>query len=233
MTLTLLSLIVAQSPVRIESVIPNNFRSAEFTAVKTSGNQKELAKINEDFGMSYRFSRTKVTIKEPFMLRLEGKVEDTSAVFVTNGTRKMFKAPRSKLSIKDNTANSPGKRQTVLDFGLVVPSLFTELFDAKFVRTDRSGLAVFDLLYKAKYDYKQRHRVFMDTEKKVPVKREWYAQDGRLMATFFYSGFVQDGGLYFPTTYEVKNADNVVAGGIKYQGLKLNGSVSDSLFEIK
>ncbi len=235
--MSILSIAIAaacgQNQPKIIDYIPRNFRSAEFVARKVTGNQTELAKINDDFGMSYRFVQTKVTLKEPFKLRLEGKVEDTSMLFVTNGTRKMFKAPRSKLSIKEDTSRSPGKRQTVMDFGLLTASLFEDLFDAKFVRKDREGMLVFDLTYKPNFKDFTRHRIWIQPDSKSLVKREWYSQmDKRLMATFFYSGFKTIDGVSFPTNYQVKNADNVVAGAIRYESVKVNQPVDDSLFAI-
>lgn len=230
----LLALVVCgQGSAKILDYVPAGLRSAEFTAKKVLGNQRELSKINEDFGMSYRFVSTKVTLKEPFKLRLEGKVEDTSMLFITNGTKKMFKAPRSKISIKEDTSRAPGKRQTIMDFGLLAPSLFSDLFDANFVRKDREGFMVFDLTYKPSLKDGTRHRVWIQPDTKALVKREWYSQiDKRLMATFQYSAFKNIDGVNFPTRYEVRNADNVVAGSIRYESIRVNVPIEDSLFAI-
>lgn len=219
----------------ISEVIPTRFQTAQFVARKVSGNQTELRKINKDFGMSYRFNSTDVKIKEPFMLRLESQVEDTSILFIINGTTKIARAPRSKISVKDDVAKEPGKRQTVLDFGLVTPPLMRDLLDDTFIRVDReTGAYVFDLKYKPNLKDGTRHRVWMDPQKKVVLKREWYSQiDGRLQATFAYAGFVQQDGIWFPTKYEVRNADNKLAGAINYAGLKINAPLSDSLFSVK
>ncbi len=228
-----LSLLLGATP-NIQECIPHNFRSATFVAEKVKGIQSELVKINKDFGTAYRFAKTSVWLEEPFKLRLESAVEDTSFTFIMNGPIKVAKAPRSSLSVKENVAKKPGKRQTAFDFGLLTPALLSDLFDAKFVREDRAtGAYIFDLTYKPSLDDDTRNRVWLDPKRDVMLKREWYSQiDGRLMAIFTYSDFAQQGGIYFPTAYEVKNADNRVAGAIRYKNLKINPPIDDSYFKV-
>ncbi|MBS1705956.1 MAG: outer membrane lipoprotein-sorting protein [Armatimonadetes bacterium] len=228
-----LSMLLGAQPT-IQECIPNNFKSATFVAEKVKGIQSELAKINKDFGTAYRFAKTSVWLEEPFKLRLESAVEDTSFTFIMNGPIKVAKAPRSKLSIKENVGKKPGKRQTAFDFGLLTPALMSDLFDAKFIREDRAtGAYVFDLTYKKSLDDETKNRVWMDPKRDVMLKREWYSQiDGRLMAIFTYSDFVQQNGVNFPTAYEVKNADNKLAGAIRYKNLKLNTPIDDSYFKV-
>jgi outer membrane lipoprotein-sorting protein len=225
--------IVGANPT-INDVLSTNFRSATFTARKVRGIQSELKKINDDFAQSYRFTSTAVSIKEPFKIRLEAKVEDTSIVFIVNGPNKVVRAPRSGINIKDNVAKDPGKRQTPLDFGFLTPALFEDLMDAKFVRNDRAtGALVFDLTFKKRFNYSQRHRVWIEPKSRAMVMREWYAAgDGRLMATFLYAGHKIEGTTAFPTRYEVRNADNRVAGTMELRDLKINPTLSDDLFKV-
>lgn len=219
----------------ISEVLPKGFESVSFTLKKVKANQTELKKINDDFGLSYRFSSSVVKLKEPFKLRMESKIEDTTMVFITNGTRKSFKAPRSNISIKENVAKAPGKRQTAFDFGLVTPAIMSDYLNAKFVRVDRkSNDYVYDMTYKPETGDTTKFRVWINPKMKVVTKREWYHQnDGRLMATFYYTSFVQKNGLYFPTEYTVYNADNKLAGQTKFESVAINSSIDDSQFVIK
>ncbi len=217
----------------IKDVWQAGLRDASFTAQVSTGNQRELAKINKDFANSYRFKSSTVKMKEPFKLRLESKVEDQNILFIVNGTTRLVRVPQANVNIHENLAKSPGKRQTALDFGMITPGLFNELFTSKFVRNDRAtGDVVFDLTYIPKLDDTTRHRVWVDPQKKFVTKREWYSQiDGRLLATFTYENPKQSGGVWFPTRVTVRNADNKVAGVTDYTNLVVNGGLDDSLFK--
>lgn len=209
-------------------------KDASFTARVVMGDQRELAKINKDFGQSYRFKRMSVRMKEPFKLRLESTVDDTAMFFVVNGARRLIRIPRSNINIRENLATSPGKRQTALDFGMLTPGLFDGLFEAKFVRMDRAtGDPVFDLTYEKRLNDTSRHRVWIDKTKKYIKRREWYSQlDGRLLATFTYENPEQQGGVWFPSRVIVRNAENRQAGVTQYEGLKINTGLPDSLFKV-
>lgn len=230
-----LPLLVSQTH-SIAEVLPTGFRSATFVTRKLSANQKELGKINKDFGMSYRFDSMSVSLKEPNKLRLEAKVGDTTFLFIVNGSKKLAKAPRAKISVKDDVAGEPGKRQTAFDFGVLTPALMKDYLDAKFVRVDRqNGDYVYDLTYKASTKDETRHRVWIDPKMKVITKREWYSQmgDKRLMATMVYSDFVTASGVYFPGKYSVFNADGKLAGSLSYDNVHINPELDEALFVIK
>ncbi|RYG49368.1 hypothetical protein EON79_01580, partial [bacterium] len=161
---------------RIEDYVQKDLKDATFVAKKVRASQRELQKINDDFGMSYRFDTIKFSYKEPFKLRLEAKVEETSALYLINGTTQVFRVPRLKVNTKQSLADAPGRRQTPLDFGVLTPAMFDGFLEAKFVRQDRAtGAQVFDLTY-AKSDDTSRHRVWVDGEKGITIRREWYKQ---------------------------------------------------------
>lgn len=214
----------------INDFIQKNFEDVSFTARKKVGNHRELAKINKDFGQSYRFDYTNVKLKEPMKLRLDSKVEDANVTLILNGTQQYIKVPG--INSKQNLSRSPGRRQTPLDFGLLTPSMFKDLFEAKFVRVDRgTGDYVFDLTYEKKFDDTSRHRIWVDKEKKFISKREWYNQHGRQVATFFYEEPKFADGMWLPTRLTVKNMDNKVAGVTEYENVKINTGISDALFK--
>ena len=225
------SLTAAQSTPSIDGVLSRGFQDASFTARILRGDQPELAKINKDFGQSYRFQYTTVKMKEPFMLRLETNVDDTDITFVINGAHKMFRIPKARLVQREDLSKAPGRRQTALDFGLLPPSLFKDLYDATFVRIDRaSGAYVFDVTYKKNLEDTSRSRLWIDPERHYIVKREWYNQVGRQLATFFYDKPRQISGVWLPTRLTVKNVDNKVAGVTQYDGIKVNTGLDDALF---
>lgn len=216
---------------KIDAYVQTGFRDASFTAKVLKKDQAELKKINDDFGQAYRFANTNVRLKEPFKLRLDASVEDTTVTYVINGTQQHFKVARLGLNKKENLSKDPGRRQTPLDFGILTPSLFTDLFDAKFVRVDRAtNDVVFDLTYQTRYKDKTRFRIWVDQDKKYITKREWYSRKGRMVATFYYESPVSEGGATFPTKQTVKNGDDIVAGMTSYNGVRLNQGIGDDVF---
>jgi hypothetical protein len=223
----------------INDYVQPNFKDASFQIKLVFGNQDELAKINKDFGTSYRFKTMDAKLKEPFMLRLTGSVEDTDVLFIQNGVDRLYSIPKMHIKQRENLDDEPGKRQTPLDFGFLTPSMFAastpggELFESKFVRNDRAtGDMVFDITYNPKYKYRSYYRVWIDPQKHYITKREWYRKE-RQLATFFYSEPVNQQGVWLPTHLLVKNVDNVRAGETEYVAIKLNTGLDDSLFKAK
>ena len=214
-------------------IVQHGLRDLSFTAYNIKGDQSELAKINKDFGESYRFSSVRIWAKEPFKLRLESRVKDTEIVYVLNGTTRIFSIPRIRKNEKEDLSGGPGKRQTWLDFGLLTNSLLHDFFDAKFVRIDRATHDyVFDLTYSSTYGDPTRHRVWVDPERKYITKREWFNRYGAQVATFLYENPKEVDGVWVPTKVTVKNVDNVVAGITEYGKIKVNTGLSDSLFSV-
>jgi len=225
--------IVAPAAPQIEDYAQKDLKDATFLARKVRADQRELFKINGDFGTSYKFDQIRFQYKEPLKLRLEATVEETSALYVINGATQMFRVPRLRVNTKQSLANAPGRRQTPLDFGVLTPSLFKGLFEGKFVRSDRAtGDLVFDLTYQDKVNDNSRHRVWIDKDKGIVNKREWYNQYNRQLATFFYEAPQNIGGVWLPTRMMVKNVENKVAAITKYDAVKVNTGLSDNLFDI-
>ena len=216
----------------IENYLQADLKDATLVAKIVKGDQKELAKINKDFGQSYRFSSSTICFKEPFKMRAEAHVEESSVVYIINGAELLIKL--TNFTSKQNLARAPGRRQTLLDIGILTPALMSGLLDSKFIRTDReTGNAVFDLFYKPNMDDSSRNRVWIDKNKKYITKREWFNQWTRQLATFYYLNPVQINGVWLPTRLEVKNVDNVIAGVTKYESIKVNSGLSDSLFQAR
>ena len=228
------SLVLAkgQTP-SINDLVQSGFRDASFQVKVTYANQNELGKISSDIGQTYKFRTMDVQIKEPFMIRMSGNVEDTKILFVLNGNESLQAVPKIGIHQRENLESKPGKRQTSLDFGFLTPSLFQGMFAATFVRNDRAtGDYVFDIHYNPKYNYKPYYRVWIDPQKHYITKREWYRKD-RQMATFYYSNPVNQNGVWLPTHLLLKNVEDQRAGETEYAAMKVNTGLSDDLFRVK
>lgn len=207
-------------------------KDLRFTVKLVQSSIREAVKIDKDYQKNFSLQNGTVQLKEPFMLRIDAKADDTQITFLLNGGRQMVRIPKIGLKQRTDLTNEPGRRQTFNDFGILTPSVAKEFFISKFVRFDReTGDAIFDLTWPAKYDNTTRFRVWIDKEGKHISKREWYDQIGRLRATSFYSEVMKEGGVAFPTEMKVFNAENKQAAHFKYENVKINDGVSDSLFD--
>src|ERR1700722_16879639 len=98
---------VGHSAPSINDFAQTNLDDAEFVATVLKGDQRELRKINESFGQSYKFQSTTIRYKDPFMLRLDATVDDTTVLYVLNGTKQAFKVPRMHLSKSEDLSHTP------------------------------------------------------------------------------------------------------------------------------
>jgi len=235
MTIAFLVAVAAtgQTP-KIDDLLQTSLKSLSFTATVGNAKQIELQKINKDFAQSYRFKTMDVYMKEPFMIRMETKVDDSEILMIINGPVRKLSIPKARISTRLNLKDEPGKRQTAFDFGLTTPSLFDGYFKADFIRTERAtGQHIFDVTYGPGLADKSRHRIWIDPAKKMVTKRQWYANwGGHLMATFDYSDPVQQGGVWLATTISVTNAEGKLAGTTTYKNMKVNPTLADSLFDV-
>lgn len=221
---------VASAAPKFDDVVQTKLRDLTMKATVGNANRGELRKISNDFYLAYSFTSMDVKYKSPSKLRLDGRYKNTSISYILNGPTKLILVPALKQKSTEDTKSSPGKRQSLLDFGIIDKGV-TDFMKGEFVREDReTGDWIFDLRYQY-FDDTSRHRCWIDPKIKVVKKREWYSQEGKLKATFYYRDFKQVDGVYVPTTVEVRNVDGKSAGTTKYQNIEVNtGAVKDSNF---
>ncbi len=224
-------LATAEDTPSIKNFLQPELHDASFTARVIKADQAELAKVNKDFGQSYKFQYTNVKIKEPFKLRLETNIEDTDIMFIINGVHRLVRVPKARITNREDLSTSPGKRQTIFDFGILTPSLFEGLYVAKYIRVDQQTNAdVFDITFRKGLDDTSRSRIWVHPQRHYIMKREWFNQVGRQLATFTYDRAKEVKGVWIPTRLSVRNTDGVVAGITEYDSVKVNTGLADSLF---
>jgi outer membrane lipoprotein-sorting protein len=217
----------------IDSYTQTSLRDLSFTVRITQANIKEAVKIDDDYKKNFSFGGARTQLKEPFKLRIDAKADDTQILYIINGTRQAMKIPKLKLNQKTDLSRQPGRRQTFLDFGILTSTVANDFFNSKFVRFDReTGNPVFDLTWPAEWKNPSRMRVWIDKNLKYTVKREWYGQSGQLKAVHYYSDPMREGGAVFPTEMKVFNAENKLAAAFRYESVKINDGISDSLFDL-
>jgi outer membrane lipoprotein-sorting protein len=224
----------AQVSKAIEDYVCRKLDDFTATGVVAAANQRELGKVSKDFGFLYQFKTVLMRYKEPNKVRVEGSVEGTKGVYILNGSIQIVSVPKLRLNTRRDFGNSPGKRKSLVDMGLV-SEFFLTYANMKFVRegiVEGTPVAVFEITYKDREADTSHHLVYIDPKTRVIRKRDSYRQDGTLQAIYYYRDVQQvASGIWFPTKIEVQNTDRKVAGTTIYKDFKVNTGLPDSLFE--
>ena len=213
----------------IRTLTSVNIKTLSASSEIVTENQDELKKIDGDISLAYRLHRGSLVYQQPGKLRIEATIPHlATGYYIINGNRKLTVAPFVH-KVQDTTG-APGKRQTLLDFGLVPPELLTD-YNATFLRRE-SGLLCFQLSPKQAGET-QKDLVWIDPRTHVTTQRYNYGRDGKLTKWFLYKNPVQIApGIFVPTRVELYNPQNKLAGATVYQNIKVNQPVSDALFKI-
>ncbi len=218
----------------VNDIIQTKFEDAQYTLKIVDAKFAELAKVDDDYTAQYRFKEAKVAMKDPLKLRVEATIQDATVVTLYNGYELTYRIPRNNLKTTQNLQKSIGRLTTTMELGsILTPVLMKDIFDAKYVRTDRAtGNYVFDLTYKKKYDNTTRHRIWVDPQKRYITKREWWGQGSnpRLKAIISYEDPIGRDGVWLPTKATARNVDNKVAGITQCVDVKINQGIPDSVF---
>lgn len=223
-----------QAPSRsMESYVQGDLRDFTLNLIVESKRLPELRKIGPEFAQTYLFDSILVRGKEPFQLRFDASADDTKATYVMNGATQSFKVPRLGLNQHQDLSKYPGRRQTLFEFALLTPSLFSQFYEATFVRFDReSGNPIFDLRFPAATKDTSRNRIWVDKSRHFIVRREWYGQEDQLKATFTYEKPIEVSRVWFPTRLTVRNAEDKVGAVVRYINVKANTGLNESLFKL-
>jgi outer membrane lipoprotein-sorting protein len=214
---------------RLEQMVAADLVDLQAKVTVVKADQAELAKITRDMGMFYRLNNLTLSYKEPNKLRMEGRIGH----LVFNGANRYFRVPALQISKKDDLGDSPGKRYSTLELGLLSRS-FLAATQSRFLREetlDGARAYVFDVSYRG--DDTSRNVVWVDARTHALIKREWFNGSGKRKATFLYLEPREvKQGIWFPARIELRTADDVVAAITAYSDVKVNQGLAEALFEI-
>ena len=219
----------AQAAPDIQSLTSNGVHTLQVSSEIVTENQDELKKIDGDIALAYRLHRGSMSYEQPGKIRIEATIPHlVTGYYVINGNQKLTVAPFVH-KVQDTTG-APGKRQTLLDFGLVPPELLTD-YNATFLRRE-SGLLCFQIQPKQAGET-QKDLIWIDPKTHVTTQRYNYNRDGKLVKWFLYKNpILVAPGVYVPTRVELYNPENKLAGATVYQNVRVNQPLSESLFKI-
>jgi outer membrane lipoprotein-sorting protein len=213
----------------IDSLTSANIKTLQASSEIVTENQDQLKTISGDIALAYRLHRGALTYEQPGKLRIDASIPHfITGYYVINGDQKLTVAPF--VHNVQSTVGAPGKRQTLMDFGLIPPELLTD-YNATFLRRE-SNLLVFQIQPKQAGET-EKDIVWIDPKTHITVQRYNYGRDGKLTKILRYLNPLQAApGIYIPTRVELYNPQNKLAGATVYQNIRVNQPVSESLFKI-
>ncbi len=189
----------------------------------------ELSRIEGDFKEAYRFHRVSIAYMQPDKLQFQSVVAGAHITYTINGPNKYTSIPTFHVHKTEDTTGSPGKKQSLLDVGLVPPELLRD-YNGKFLRKEGS-LLVFQISPKIRSE-RFFDIVWIDPTTRITSKREHHNQDGKLIAWYQYKNPLKVmANVYMPTRVEVFNPLNHLAAVTAYKNIKVNGPVDSSIFD--
>ena len=212
----------------IHTLTSTSVKTLQMSSEITTENQDELKKISGDIALAYRLHRGSLAYEQPGKFRIDASIPHlVTGYYVLNGNQKLTVAPFVH-KVQDTTG-SPGKRQTLMDFGLISPELLTD-YNATFLRREH-GLLVFQIQPKQAGET-QKDLVWIEPKTHITVQRYNYDRDGKLTKWFLYKDPRLVSGVYVPTRVELYNTENKLAGATVYENIRVNAPLSESLFKI-
>jgi outer membrane lipoprotein-sorting protein len=222
-------------PPAIGDLAVNSVRDLQASVKVAHADLGQLEKINKDFGLLYRLREVTLRFKEPDKFRMESRL----GVMVVNGPIRYLRVPQLGIKKRDDVGQSLARRHSLLDLGLVTTARLDQ-FTARYLRGEViSGRVclVFELAFvdaqtgDGGNKARDRHHVWIDTERKVVLRRRWLDGEGELRAAFDYMAPTEVApGVWLPTRIEVRNGDGALAGATTYTDIKINQSPPDALF---
>jgi len=189
----------------------------------------ELNRIDGDFKEAYRFHNVAISYVQPDKLHFETVVAGAHIAYTINGNKKYTSVPTFHVHKVEDTTGAPGKKQSLLDMGLVPPELLN-LYYGTFLRREGS-LLVFQISPRQRSE-RFKDIVWIDPVTRITTKREHYNQDSKLIAWYEYLLPTQPRPrMYVPTRVEVYNPENRLAAVTRYSNIKVNLPVDGSIFD--
>lgn len=209
------------------------FRDITARPKVVSKNVGELKKMGKGYVDAYTLSRQEFRGKVPGMVRFEGKKGLLTVKRVTNGNRQLMQVPPVHRKVT-SLSKEPWKGDSVLDIGLLTADL-VKAVESKWLRSEnREGkaLEVFEVWHPA--DPKYKHELILDPVTRTVVEHISHHRSVRragFKKRLVYREVVQISGVYIPQVAEIYSGENKLAAVMRYEEIKINTGLPDSLFK--
>ncbi len=234
MTVAILAMIASHAPAAIAAppdihkFLSNNIKTLQLDSHVVSEDRDELQKIGSDFANAYRLHNVSITYAQPGKLHIDTTILGAHLSYTINGNTRYTSAPTFHIHQVEDVSRSPGKKNSLLDSGLVPPELLDD-WDATYLRKE-GGEYVFQLIPKQKSET-FKNIIWIDPKTHITTKRLNYDRHGKLSKWFLYKKPQQvRPGVFIPTEIDVYNAENKLAAVTAYTDIHVNLPVDMSVF---
>ena len=218
---------VAATPPELNQLASTRIQTLQLDSSVVEENRAQLNTIGGDFAQAYRIHKVSIAYLQPSKIHFESVVLNVHIAYTINGDRKFTSVPTYHVHKVENITGQPGKRQSLLDLGLVPPELF-DYSNATYVGT-QGNLLIYDI--KPKQD-RYKDRVWIDPVTHITTKRIHFTREGKVQAWYMYKDPIEPRPhLYIPTRVEVYDPANELAAVTQYTNVKVNLPVDSTIFD--
>jgi hypothetical protein len=200
-----------------------------------SYNNRELAKLGKGYSELYKLERQEIWCREPGQVRIQGKKGLLTVRNVTNGDRRLTEVSTLRIRKVESLAKEPGKGDSISDLGIITPGWVSRV-QSQWLRTEtRNGRPHEVFQFWHPEDRRAKRTIVVDPATKVMVECIAHHR-GRRRTGFkrriVYSEPKQFNGIWVPTRAAVYNDENKLGGEVRYDSIKVNSGLQESLFKI-
>lgn len=223
----------ARAQKALTDYVQGNLKDLTASVDVVSKNDAELEKIGKGYVDAYRLGKQEIWAKEPNRMRFQGKQGVFVIRYVTNAGRKLTEVPTLRIHKVEDITAEPGKADSISDLGVITTG-WEQRVESRWLRTetkDGKTLQVFEVWYKE--DPRARHTLWLDPATKTIVEHVAHHRARNkpgFRKRLVYSDIKQINGVSIPTKVSMYNTDDKLAGVLRYEGIKVNTGLADSLF---
>ena len=225
----------ARAQKSIEPFFQTNLKDLSAEVKVVAKNDTELRKIGKGYVDAYALTDRRFSYKEPGKVRADGKRGLITMRMVTNGDRKLMQISFPPIRRIEDLKKNPGKADSISDLGLLTPDWLPD-HEYAWQRTetkDGRNCEVFRVWDKRDPAYK--HTYWIDVQTKTLVEHIAHFRNRKkpgFKKRFVFSKPTLVSGVWVPTEMTVYNPEDKPAGTVRYQNLKVNTGLSDSIFKL-
>lgn len=225
----------AQAQKSIEAYFQKGLKDLTAELEVVSKNDAELRKIGKGYADAYSVQKKSFWYKEPGKVKFEGKKGLITFRMVTNGDQRMTQISFPPYKKVDDLKKDPGKADSISDIGILTPDWLPDhdYVWARSEKKDGKDLEVFE--FWDKRDPRYKHTIWVDPATKTITEHIAHHRAKKLKGfkkRFVFTNVKQISGVWIPTEVTVYSPTNKPAGTMRYDSIKVNTGVPDSLFKI-
>lgn len=211
--------------------VSGKLKDISFSVTVIEKNQAALERMEPEYAALYELKSVRVYMKQPGMVRTEGKLGMVKFEYIINGWRKIVRAPMLKIRKESDYTGKPGKLTTPFDFGLVTPSLWDNRTVS--VEEDAEASAAGEIRVRLRWAGSGTSIVAWLDSTNLCLKRveRRDSDDAARFRIIYMNHKLHDGVVWVPSRAEMFSPAGERVGVSELGDVKVNTGLPDSLFK--